>query len=438
MNFIKNRFLFSLAFVVSALLALGTVYWYGTQNDLKTIQILSDRNIAFLQSSCSRYEHFVLGKDTKDLLNLREKALILKNYCKREHGNFDKTRIEYFTKEQGIDGILISDANLNPLITIGSLTDSIWNDKVSSDLKSKILKHPNKTSLEHVFYENRDYDIAVISRFDNKGLIFCLVDRSKNALLSSRITVQDMLGALWLEKGAVAFISDDNGRILFTNSAENLSKLREKDNEKLEGTNFYLNHSQDDLWYGRIAYYKNYKLGVFFPENMIFSHRNYMIKCYFLFIVLFIFVVVFIKYVGTAISISQLKQTSKALRCIGEFYETVIFLRLDKNELDVVKAPKDLMVKMKKKPVNLALQSFVDFYASEDQNSALSLMLDKNELISYLESEKHLEISVVQESGKYRHNIEIVTHKKTESEMIESVYIFVKESPGAILLKNKN
>lgn len=438
MNFIKNRFLFSLAFVVSALLALGTVYWYGTQNDLKTIQILSDRNIAFLQSSCSRYEHFVLGRDTKDLLNLREKALILKNYSKRKHGNIDKTIVEDFTKEQGIDGILISDANLNPLITIGSLTDSIWNEKVSSDLKSKILKHPNKTSLEHIFYENRDYDIAVISRFDNKGLIFCLVDRSKNELLSSRITVQDMLGALWLEKGAVAFISDDNGRILFTNSAENLSKLREKDNEKLEGTNFYLNHSQDDLWYGRIAYYKNYKLGVFFPENMIFSHRNYMIKCYFLFIVMFIFVVVFIKYVGTAISISQLKQTSKALRCIGEFYETVIFLRLDKNELDVVKAPKDLMVKMKKKPVNLALQSFVDFYASEDQNSALSLMLDKNELISYLESEKHLEISVVQESGKYRHNIEIVTHKKTESEMIESVYIFVKESPGAILLKNKN
>lgn len=412
MNFIKNRFLFYLAFVVSALLALGTVYWYGTQNDLKTIQILSDRNIAFLQSSCSRYEHFVLGRDTKDLLNLRGKAIILKNYSKRKHGNIDKTIVEDFTKEQGIDGILISDANLNPLITIGSLTDSIWNEKVSSDLKSKILKHPNKTSLEHIFYENRDYDIAVISRFDNKGLIFCLVDRSKNELLSSRITVQDMLGALWLEKGAVAFISDDNGRILFTNSAENLSKLREKDNEKLEGTNFYLNHSQDDLWYGRIAYYKNYKLGVFFPENMIFSHRNYMIKCYFLFIVLFIFVVVFIKYVGTAISISQLKQTSKALRCIGEFYETVIFLRLDKNELDVVKAPKDLMVKMKKKPVNLALQSFVDFYASEDQNSALSLMLDKNELISYLESEKHLEISVVQESGKYRHNIEIVTHKK--------------------------
>lgn len=438
MNFIKNRFLFSFVFVVSALLALGTVYWYGTQNDLKTIQILSDRNIAFLQSSCSRYEHFVLGRDTKDLLNLREKALILKNYIKRENGNFDKKVIEDFTKEQGIDGILISDANLNPVITIGSLTDSLWNEKVSSDLKSKILKHSNKTSLEHVFYENRDYDIAVISRFDNNGLIFCFADRSKNALLSSRITVQDMLGALWLEKGAVAFISDDNGRILFTNSAENLSKLREKDNEKLEGTNFYLNHSQDGLWYGRLAYYKNYKIGVFFPENKIFSYRNYMIKCYFLFIVLFIFAVVFIKYVGTAISISQLKQTSKALRCIGEFYETVIFLRLDKNELDVVKAPKDLMVKMKNRPVTLALQSFVDFYASEDQNSALSLMLDKNELISYLESEKYLEISVVQENGKYRHHIEIVPHKKTESEMIESVYIFVKESPGAILLKNKN
>ena len=46
-------------FLVSALLALGAVYWVGTQNDLKAIQILSYRKISFLQSSCFRYEHFV-------------------------------------------------------------------------------------------------------------------------------------------------------------------------------------------------------------------------------------------------------------------------------------------------------------------------------------------------------------------------------------------
>ena len=70
MNFIKTKFFFSFVFLVSAMLALGAVYWVGTQNDLKAIQILSYRKISFLQSSCSRYEHFVLGSDTKDLLSL--------------------------------------------------------------------------------------------------------------------------------------------------------------------------------------------------------------------------------------------------------------------------------------------------------------------------------------------------------------------------------
>ena len=69
MNFIKTKFFFSFVFLVSALLSLGAVYWVGTQNDLKAIQILSYRKISFLQSSCSRYEHFVLGSDTKDLLS---------------------------------------------------------------------------------------------------------------------------------------------------------------------------------------------------------------------------------------------------------------------------------------------------------------------------------------------------------------------------------
>ncbi|MBQ8022933.1 MAG: hypothetical protein IJ254_01540 [Succinivibrio sp.] len=89
MNFIKTKFFFSFVFLVSALLALGAVYWFGTQNDLKAIQILADRNISFLQSSCSRYEHFVLGSDTKDLLSLREKALVLRKYSSRNPDNLD-------------------------------------------------------------------------------------------------------------------------------------------------------------------------------------------------------------------------------------------------------------------------------------------------------------------------------------------------------------
>lgn len=47
MNFIKTKFFFSFVFLVSALLSLGAVYWVGTQNDLKAIQILSYRKISF-------------------------------------------------------------------------------------------------------------------------------------------------------------------------------------------------------------------------------------------------------------------------------------------------------------------------------------------------------------------------------------------------------
>ena len=435
MNFIKTKFFFSFVFLVSAILALGAVYWFGTQNDLKAIQILSDRNISFLQSSCSRYEHFVLGSDTKDLLSLREKALVLRKYSSRNPDNLDRSVFEEFSKEQNVDGIMILDENLRQKINLGSYTGSLWNDKIPQDMKEKLLKYPQKTYLEHILFKNRYYDIAIISRTDNRGLIFCYVDRSKNALLSSRITVQDMLGAMWLEKGAVAFISNEAGHILYTNNADKLSQLNKKDSTKLQGTSLYLTQGSDDLWYGRLAYYKNYKIGVFFPEERIFKHRNYMISCYFLFIILFIFVIVFIKYVTTTISISQLKRTSKALRCIGEFYETVVSLRLDKNEVDVIKAPKDLNSKMKNKSYKDSIKAFVDYYASAEQNNALALMLDKKELVSYLERENYLEISV-EENGKYRHNIEVVPQSKNEQEKIESVLIFVKISATSILLKN--
>lgn len=327
------------------------------------------------------------------------------------------------------------DEKLRQEIKIGSYTGQLWNDAIPSEQKIKLLQYPQKTYLEHITYKGRNYDVAIISRTDKKGLILCYVVRSKNDLLSSRITVQDMLGALWLEKGAVAFISNESGKILYTNNAEILSHLYNKDNQKLEGTNLYLTQSDDELWYGRLAYYKNYKIGVFFPKSHIFKHRNYMISCFFLFIVLFVFVIIFIKYVTTTISISQLKRTSKALRCIGEFYETVVSLSLDKNEIDVIKAPKELNSKMNNRAYKDALQSFINYYATEEQNNALALMLDKKELVSYFESENYLEISV-EENGKYRHNIEIVPQSKTDQDKIESVLIFVKVSTTSILLKN--
>ena len=435
MNFIKTKFFFSFVFLVSALLSLGAVYWVGTQNDLKAIQILSYRKISFLQSSCSRYEHFVLGSDTKDLLSLREKALVLRKYCDRAQGNFDRSLFEDFSSEQSVDGILVVDEILRQEIKIGSYIGQLWNDAIPSEQKIKLLQYPQKTYLEHITYKGRNYDVAIISRTDKKGLILCYVVRSKNALLSSRITVQDMLGALYLEKGAVAFISNESGKILYTNNAEILSHLYNKDNQKLEGTNLYLTQSDDELWYGRLAYYKNYKIGVFFPKSYIFKHRNYMISCFFLFIFLFIFVIIFIKYVTTTISISQLKRTSKALRCIGEFYETVVSLSLYKNKIDVIKAPKELNSKMNNRSYKDALQSFINYYATEEQNNALALMLDKKELVSYFESENYLEISV-EENDKYRHNIEIVPQSKTEQDKIESVLIFVKVSATSILLKN--
>ena len=90
---------------------------------------------------------------------------------------------------------------------------------------------------------------------------------------------------------------------------------------------------------------------------------------------------------------------------------------------------------MKNRSYRDALQSFVNYYATEDQNNALALMLDKKELVSYFESENYLEISV-EDNGKYRHNIEIVPQSKTEQDKIESVFIFVKVSVTSILLKN--
>ena len=64
------------------------------------------------------------------------------------------------------------DEKLHQEIKIGSYTGPLWNDAIPSEQKIKLLQYPQKTYLEHITYKGRNYDVAIISRSDKKGLIF--------------------------------------------------------------------------------------------------------------------------------------------------------------------------------------------------------------------------------------------------------------------------
>ena len=103
-----------------------------------------------------------MGSDTKDLLSLREKALVLRKYCDRASGNLDRSLFEFFSSEQSVDSILVVDENLHQEIKIGYYTGPLWNDAILSEQKIKFLQYPQKTYLEHITYKGRNYDVAII------------------------------------------------------------------------------------------------------------------------------------------------------------------------------------------------------------------------------------------------------------------------------------
>ena len=342
------------------LAAFGIVLWI-TFTNLNRIALRHtlDETIGFVKIRLEQYETDAANDRVKSLVRLLDKTVSLGNEMTLKEG-FGTQDLDAFAEEQRLTGALVLDENLNVVMqtTKGGDAMPLWEKLIDSAYVRNIVEYPKKTYSTRLEENGIRYDFAAAARADAPGILITYMQKDNEDI--GDLTVDSLLRNFPLELSGIATITE-NGRVISSNSSEQIDKTTEECLELYNGTygaaedGIVRLTSNQGVWYGSKEYTGNYTLFVFFPASQVFMTRNIVCASY-----LAIAVMVFLMALlwQTKMEKDALRQHQKRtgiITALGTAYTSISLVDLKKNTVEIVKSASDTLEKQK----HFALKRFV-------------------------------------------------------------------------------
>ena len=289
------------------LIALGSLVFCGafflvTSREKKNITAEAEQMLAYLQTTCSKYDDYELGNTTKDLQAVLNKANSLRQYTDADSIVDDDTLLKY-AQYQYLTGIVILDENCRVAGSIDrsgrsfrSLLRVILLEKNVRD----IMQEPRKTYAEQVQVGDRYYNYALVARKDQTGVIICYTDITESLGDRYTLSLASLLADDTFRHDAVTVVTDGQ-RVEGANVEElqgmsiadwPVSDVSARDDEQntSRGEQLVRLRVDGETWYGMYSQYRSHYLYVFYPAKSVFENRtaymSYVLIGYFLLAIL--------------------------------------------------------------------------------------------------------------------------------------------------------
>ena len=313
----------------------------------KNLQNVLNESISFTQQRVGRYKNYRDNDQVKSLVRLQDKAEAL-SFSMAKEADFDKERLKEFADDQRLSGVLILDENLQVVMeaSLGGVTEYFCKAMAESAYVKDILNYPKKTYITRLTIDNVEYDFAVVSRQDAKGLVIAYLDRSINADATGDLSMESLLADFPFEMHGVVVICED-GLVVGSNQTDLIGKTTEECKSLYQGT---FDSDKDGIvrlrsgytrWYGKKDAAENYTVYMFYPASQIFMTRNIVCLVYILVaIMLFMVQLLGKNHVEKGVLLREQKRL-RIIKAIGRIYYSIFLVDLKTQKLEVVKSNSD-------------------------------------------------------------------------------------------------
>lgn len=253
------------------------VFEIFTQRDFEAANTQASSTMTFLQSITQRYDLFAESSTIKSYRNILEKNRLLQNYIAPEMIVDDKAlaRIAY---EQYMTGILVLDEDGSLVAKSSPEAGQLLEMLCAKPGLRDIAQHPQKSYLGTLYYQGKRYGVAVSARTDAKGYLASFKEYDTESY--ANLALGDLLdGYNFPLEGAAVIVQGD--RVIFQSrsypeslaSAGGETLMQQLRNNQAAVDNLQELETAQGSWYGRTAYYKNYKFHLFFPKKAVYENR---------------------------------------------------------------------------------------------------------------------------------------------------------------------
>lgn len=297
------------AFILLAVVAFATTFCVATDKGKQSVTADMLTLNEYIKEQCIKYDSINDGTSMKSLFALSDKAMALKNLI-------------------GVDGV--SEVNaLEELVTINRLTGAIivnFDDLTIYEYTTDGLDYMSwqyifnkyssaaddlhKTYSErHILQDGSCYDYAIVGRSDCKGLILCYVKYSANEIISSQMSLKNMLSGYSFGKNGVVVITD-GANVIASNVEEYNGMLAAEcpvvDDLRLKNGFDTLVETDDNEFFAVRAKTNNYFIYTYVPVKDVFSNRNLALAYVAVIYVVFVMLILAVKQ-----RVDRVKRTEK-------------------------------------------------------------------------------------------------------------------------------
>ncbi len=326
------------------LILIGAVIWgIFTSTAKKELSRTLNETISEARTELRNYDDFIVNDRVKSLIRLLDKTKEINRSIAGENG-FGQSQLDEYVSEQRLSGAFLTDAKGNIVLKSGANEDKLWKSISDKNYIEEIPEHSEETYTERITVDGSEYDLAVVSRRDEKGLVIAYLEKNTPAL--GDLTLESVFQNFSLGwNGVIAACKDD--AVVSANKTEVLELSEQELQQYISDSHeendngivcITVNHKK---WCGQMEKSGEYVIYVFFPATQIYMMRSIVCGVYAA-MMLFIYLIVLLLY-GNVERIT-LRQSQKRLRIInalGTAYSSVVLLHLDNGETEIIKKAED-------------------------------------------------------------------------------------------------
>lgn len=340
---IARRYIW-LPFLMGVLLGI-VCFVVFTGYDRMKIEKIADETLDFMQDRVKKYDDYKNNDKVKSLYRLADKTLELDQRLEEKDADQEEL-VERYMKDQRLDGVLLIDENLNCVYQaedVGKM-DTFWQEQMSEPAVKNMLEQPRKTYITRLDKEGENYDFAVVSRTDGKGLVAAYIEKEKNMEDNGDISIYSLFTGFTFDMNGIVAVTDDK-QVLSSNSEELLS-VKPGEYRDIFTPDIYTGdehrmihlESTGGSWYGEIKQMKDYTLYAFFPKTAIYALRTkVVIGTMGVYILCWMTFMLVRGYVAES-NMRQMEKQYHIIQSVSSVFSICMLLDLKKNTWEMIKA----------------------------------------------------------------------------------------------------
>lgn len=338
---------------------------------LKNAETISDQSIQYIKEKLETYDNYRANDETKSLVRLLDKTMV---FAKNMQQNRSVTTedLNAYAREQRIKGILVLDRNMNTVLQTTTDGDTFfkWKDFLQSDSVGEIIECPKKVYMTRVDMDAETYDVAVVARTDEPGVIlsYVLQDTVKDGV--NDITLENIFEGTMIDQDGALIISRGD-QILATNkkeqkeeSIEKFEKICEKGISVTENLNRI--RYKGKWWYIRDGKYKDYTIHLMLSVSEIY--RPYYVILLAI-IVLYFFLCAVIGGISWYLqkrNFEKMKKSYDIIEAENQVYLGTLLVSLKNGRAEWIKLPGKIREQVASySDVNKILKTISEIYVKE-------------------------------------------------------------------------